>query len=92
MLDRIPQKDTEIIEQLALNYAESVREAARNTLATMYKKGVIAERKALIEKVFEIIDDWKMEGVETITMNGSAYEHHVETLKKMVADLKGGAE
>ncbi len=50
------------------------------------------QKEYIIDRVFEIIDDWKMEGVETITMNGSAYEYHVEMLKKMVVALKDGEE
>lgn len=48
------------------------------------------QKEYIIGRVLESIDDWKMEGIETITMNGSAYEHHVETLKKMVLALRGG--
>ncbi len=95
MLDKIPQRDTEIIDQLAFSYAESVQEATRNTLATIYKKGVIAERKAVIDKVLEIIDaeawsycDWLIK--ERAGIGQEKVSTFADNLRERIKELKGG--
>lgn len=89
MLDKIPQRDTEIIEQLAFSYAESVQEAARNTLATIYKKGVIAERKAVIDKILGIIEI-NQDGDDIKNEFDSGYVSACKNIRAAVEALKGG--